>query len=85
MTDFVDGLHLTRDLRANAGKLTTNPGKAAVGRILTRANALQEQLDSGQVTSVGHVQVAVILRMSINNGVVLTLFFCLVFPVGIHG
>ncbi|MNC18110.1 hypothetical protein D3C75_660050 [compost metagenome] len=85
VADLVDGLHLAGDLGADAGELAADAGEALVGGVLAGADGLQEHLQRRQVAGVGDVQVAVVLRVGVDDGVELALLLGLVLPVGVHG
>ena len=85
MTQLVERLHQAGHTRTGAREGTAGHGEATVRHVLERADAGQEQLDGIEVARVGHVQVTVVLRIGLDDGVELALLFRLVFPVGVHG
>ena len=85
VAQLVDGLHLAGHLRADTGHVAAQAGKAAVGVVFQRRHGRQEDLHGVDVARVGHVEVAVVLVVRVDDGVQLALFLGLVFPVRIHG
>ncbi len=85
VTQFINGLHLAGHSSANTAELTTGVSKALERLILKRRNTGQEDFQCVDITRIGDVELAVVLRKRIKNGVQLFLFFSLILPVGIHG
>ena len=85
VANFINGLHLTGHLRPYTAKLAAHTGKPFVRGVLTRTDGLQKYFQGRQIACIGNIQMAVILRMGVNNRVKLALFFRLILPVRIHG
>ena len=85
MAQFVNRLHLAGNACADAAKLPPHMGVTLISLVFERGHAGEEYFDGVQVAWIGNIQLAVVLRKGIKNGIKLFLFFGLVFPVGIHG